>query len=108
MGKYTKPRHLAWHIVFVKNIIDTQRYFVEHDPHCSMVCFEITFSKNLYYIEISHIICFVDQLIGFYMIQGFTESYFQTGYSVVKFQGKNVLKILFVNIYFRKVTLSLV
>ena len=34
--------------------------------------------------------------------------YFQTGYSVVKFQGKNVLKILFVNIYFRKVTLSLV
>ena len=71
-----------------KNIIDSQKYFVEHDPHCTVVCLEISFSKNVYHIETSQLICFVNQLTGFYMMQGFTERYFQTGYSVVKFQGK--------------------
>ena len=35
MGKYsckTQALDLAWDIVFVKNIIDSQKYFIEHDP----------------------------------------------------------------------------
>ena len=37
------------------------------------VCLEIPFSKNLYHIEISHLISNANQLIGFYMKQVFAE-----------------------------------
>ena len=38
---------------------------------------EIPFSKNSYHIETIQLICFANQLTGFYTKQGFTERYFQ-------------------------------
>ena len=40
---------------------------------------EMLFSKNSNYIETNKLIYFANQLTGFYMIQVFTEEYFQTG-----------------------------
>ena len=42
------------------------------------VCSRIPFSKNLYHMETSQLICNTNQLHGFYMIQFFTERNFQT------------------------------
>ena len=39
----------------------------------SKVCLEKRLSKKLHHIETSHLTCNADQLIGFYMIQVFTE-----------------------------------
>ena len=46
MGKCAKPRQLAWHIVFVKIRIDNQKYITGQDPHCTVICLEIPFSKT--------------------------------------------------------------
>ena len=43
--------------------------------YLTVVYSEIPFSKNLYHIEAIQLICFANQLTGFYMIQGFTEKY---------------------------------
>ena len=48
------------------------------------VCSETPFSKNLFHIETSQLICIANQITDFYMIQVFTERYFQTNFSLVK------------------------
>ena len=45
--------------------------------YLTVVYSEIPFTKNLYHIETIQLICFANQLTGFYMIQGFTEGYFR-------------------------------
>ena len=45
------------------------------------ICLEIPFSKNSYHVEPSPLICKANQLIGFYMIRAFTETYIQIDYS---------------------------
>ena len=42
-----------------------------------VVCSEIPFSKNSYHTETSQLICFANEMIGFYMIQVLTERYFR-------------------------------
>ena len=42
---------------------------------------EIPLSKNSYHMETSQLICFANQLTGYYMIQGSTKRYFYTEYN---------------------------
>ena len=42
------------------------------------------FSKTLFHIETSQLICIANQIIDFSMIQVFTERYFQINFSLVK------------------------
>ena len=44
---------------------------------------ERRFIKDSYYIEISQLTCFANQLTVFYMIQVFTERYFRTDYNLI-------------------------
>ena len=41
---------------------------------------KIPFCKTSHHIETSQLICFANQLTGFYMTQVFTEGYFRTNY----------------------------
>ena len=54
--------------------------FIVYSNYSSEFCSEIPFSKKLYHIETSPLICYANQLSGCYMIRGFTERYFQIDY----------------------------
>ena len=45
------------------------------------LCSVIYLSKNLHHIEPNQMICIANELAGFYIIQVFTERFFQTDFS---------------------------
>ena len=47
------------------------------------VCAEIPFSKNAHHTETSELICFANQLTGFYMTRVLTERYFRTDFRLL-------------------------
>ena len=48
------------------------------------VCSETHFSKNLFHIETSQLICNANQITDFCIIQVFTKRYFQANFSLVR------------------------
>ena len=60
---------------FSKNAIIFKTSYIYQNIN---VCSEIPFSKNLHHIETSKLTCNTNQTIGFYMMQIFTEKFFQT------------------------------
>ena len=60
-----------------------------------IVCSEIDFRRNSYYIEISKLICKALQLIGSYVVLGFSEQCFwtnlETAFVFLPFQQTHVL-----------------
>ena len=65
---------------FSKNAIIFKTSYIYQNIN---VCSEIPFSKNLYHIETSKLTCNTNQSIGFYMMQIFTEKFFQTDINTV-------------------------
>ena len=87
---------------FCKNAVVFKTFFIYQNTNFWT---EIPFSKNLYHIETTQLICNTNQLTGFSMIRIFTGRFFRTGITKQtkikkKYLGKEIeIKIIMLKIF---------
>ena len=101
--KYKKwERHIYDFVSFCKNAVVFKTFFIYQNTN---LWTEIPFSKNLYHIETTQLICNTNQLTGFSMIRIFTGRFFRTGITKQtkikkKYLGKEIeIKIIMLKIF---------